>query len=295
MEFILKNFKNEINVKRLANIHYFEFTKDFHTKDDNHDFCELIYVDRGRIEISSSNYVGKLTEGCMIVHGAGERHSLTCRENAAPNVIIIGFECKSKEIDRLTHAPLALSDDMQKTLAEIIKEARTVYMPPYDIPNLADMKKRESFAYGADQLIKDYLQMLLIKAIRLTDESAVSDRERTNTKLSRIAEVKKYIDDNFKERIGIEELCFLFNTNRSTLSGEFKRAYKSTIIDYINYLRVEYTKKKLTNDSLSLTEISERLNLSSVHYLTLLFKKHMGVSPTEYVKYAGNTKRHLTK
>ena len=33
MEFVLKNFKKEIVVQRLANIHYFEFTKNFYTKD----------------------------------------------------------------------------------------------------------------------------------------------------------------------------------------------------------------------------------------------------------------------
>ena len=51
MEFVLKNFKKEIIVSRLANIHYFEFTKKFHTKNDSHDFCELVYVDKGKIDI----------------------------------------------------------------------------------------------------------------------------------------------------------------------------------------------------------------------------------------------------
>ena len=34
---------------------------------------------------------------------------------------------------------------LQKQLAEIIKEGRNVFMPPYDMPNVKDMKKRDNF------------------------------------------------------------------------------------------------------------------------------------------------------
>ncbi len=283
MEFVLKNFKKDIVVSRLANIHYFEFTSNFHTIDDSHDFCELVYVDKGKIDISSENYSGELTTGSLIVHNAGESHSLTCDEKTAPSIIIIGFECTSPEIDKLTHSPLLLTDELQKMIAEIIKEARTVYLPPYDIPNLKDMKKRKKFAFGADQLIKNYLQIFLIKSIRLS--SSLSEiKTEDGAGFARIAEIKKYIDENFAEKIAVEELCFLFNTNKTTISAEFKNTYGKTLIDYVNCLRVDYTKRMLLEGGISLTKISEQLNLSSVHYLTVLFKKYTGVSPTDYIR-----------
>lgn len=281
LEYVLKGIKGEIDVKRLANVHYFEFTESFHTIDDSHGFCELVYVDRGRIDIESENYTGELKENCMILHGRDERHSLTCRDDVAPNVIIIGFEC-SASLSPLTSSPLLLNDELQKFLAEIIKEARSVYLPPYDIPYQAEMEKRDSFAFGADQLIKDYLQIFLIKAVRLSEERALGSENEIRG-FSGIAEVKRYLDENFTERIGLEELCFLFGTNRSTLTKEFKATYSSTIFDYINSLRIEYAKRLLSEGERSLTEISELLNLSSVHYLTALFKKRTGISPTEYI------------
>jgi len=78
MEFVLKSFKTELKVTRLANLHYFEFTPSFHTTDDSHDFCELVYVDKGRIQISSDNYTGQLSQGSMILHAANQNHSLYC-------------------------------------------------------------------------------------------------------------------------------------------------------------------------------------------------------------------------
>ena len=284
MQFVLKNFKREMLVQRLANIHYFEFTPTLHTADDSHDFCELVYVERGKISIASDRYTGELTEHSMIIHSANETHSLTCDEGEAPNIIIIGFECTAKRITELSEFPLLLPDDMQKMLAEIIKEARGVYLPPYDIPNVRDMKKRKSFAFGADQLIKNYLQIFLIKAIRLKDgmkEKTVTTK--SNVSLSQIGEVKRYLDENFKEKIGIEELCFLFNTNKTTLSKDFKTVYGRTVTDYVNRLRVNYTKRELSEGGRTLTEIAERLNISSVHYLTTLFKKYEHVTPTAYL------------
>lgn len=289
MDFVLKSFKSEIKVSRLANVHYFEFTPSFHTTDDSHNFCELVYVDRGRVQISSEHYTGELSQGEMIIHTANQRHSLTCNEDTSPNIIIIGFECIAQPLDRLTYSPLPLTDELQKMLAEIIKEGRAVYEPPYDIPYVKDMKKRRHFSYGADQLIKNYLQIFIIKSLRLLDnleehQKSTAGGLTKTAPLTQIGEVKSYLDENFKEKINVEELCFIFNTNKTTLTKEFKRLFGHTIIDYVNKKRIEYTKDMLKQGGMSLTEISDTLNLSSVHYLTALFKKHEKMTPTEYSK-----------
>ena len=96
-------------------------------------------------------------------------------------------------------------------------------------------------------------------------------------------EVKKYLDDNFAQKINVDELCFLFGTNKTTISREFKRLYGKTIIDYVNSARIEYTKIQLRENACTLTQIATHLNMSSVHYLTALFKKYVHLTPTEYL------------
>lgn len=279
----MKPFQEEITVNRLANIHYFEFTPNYHTSGDSHAFCELLYVDSGSIQIVSENYTGDLKQNEMIIHGANQKHALACKENVAPNVIIIGFECVSKEIEKLTYAPLHLPTELQKMLAEIIKEARAVYAPPYNIPNLKDMKKREEYAFGADQLIKDYLQIFLIKCLR-GGNAEEGQLPAAETEDAQIREVKSYLDENYAQKIVVDELCFLFGTNKTTLSKRFKDAYGTTIIDYVNALRIKHTKRLLRENKYTLTEIANILNMSSVHYLTVLFKKYVRLTPTEYLR-----------
>ncbi len=283
MEFNLKSFKREISVPSLAYVHYFEFTQDLHTCHDSHAFPELVYVERGRINIESDKYTGALVEGELILHGENEKHSLSSDTDVATNIIIIGFECKSKNLEKLTHAPLHLTDELEKMLVEIVREGRSVYLPPYDIPNTRNMKKRRRFTYGADQLIKNYLQIFLIKCLRLSDSLKSGEASATCMpgNVDTVA-LKGYLDCNFCQKIKIDDLCFLFNTNKTTLSREFKDAYGQTVIDYVNRRRIEYTKELICAGGHTLTDIADILNMSSVHYLTSLFKKLTGISPTEY-------------
>ena len=183
MEFKLKKFKNALSVTRLANIHYFEFTGEYETYKDKHGFRELVYVDNGRIRVESENFSGVLDAGKFIIHKANEVHSLRCFGDDAPNVIIIGFECAACELDRFSFCAMPLSDVNQRLLADIIKEGRTVFCPPYDQPYLEDMKKRKSYPFGADQMIKLKLETLLIELARSGDVDNSNPDEKTVEKL----------------------------------------------------------------------------------------------------------------
>ncbi len=282
MEFKLKRFEKKIEVTRIANIHYFEFARQYQTFKDNHAFRELVYVDTGAINVEAENFCGRLTENMLIIHKTGEIHSLTCPEDSAPNVIIIGFECRADELDLFSKAPVVLEDEQQKILTEIIKEGRTVFKAPYDVPNLKDMKKRRDYPFGADQMIKLKLEMLLIELVRskMTEKTGI-DSEIFDPKTH---EIYNYVNKNFRENITLGELCFIFGTNKTTLCSSFKKAYGDTVIGYINHLKIKEAKKLLREGEYNLTEISQKLGFSSVHYFSRMFKKQQGISPSEYIR-----------
>lgn len=283
MFFQLKSFKRELRVTLLANIHYFELTANYETVPDRHDFCEMIYVDSGAIEICSENYNGPLGKRQMILHLANEEHSFSCPGTLAPNVVVIGFRCESDALARLSYAPLVLDERMQKLLSEIIREGRNVFMPPYDIPNLKNMPKRKNFEFGSDQLIQNLLECFLLYALRETDTQRGQKASVPEEGGERIRSIKEYVDNNFTKGVTVADLCYLFGTNKTTLSREFKRMTDCTLVEYVNRLRVAHTKTLLREGRYTLTQIADILNLSSVHYLTALFKKYEKLTPTEYL------------
>lgn len=282
MEYCLKTFQIDISVTRIANIHYFEFSDNYHTQMDAHNFPELIYVDNGSIGVVSKGFTGRIEEGQLVIHEANEAHSLTCPSGTFPNVIIIGFECNSPLFHHLTQKPHTLSPLLQKQLAEIIKEGRNVFMPPYDTPNVKDMKKRDNFDVGADQMIKILLESFLIRLYRASEVQNNDFTDATDIPPF-VGEIKRYIDENVTEKITLSELCLLFGTNKTTLCSNFKKYVGTTIIDYVNTCKIKYAKRKI-REGKSVTEIAVELNLSSINYLTRLFEKYERLTPSEYAR-----------
>lgn len=282
MEFKLKHFKTALNVTRIANIHYFEFIKQYQTFKDRHSFRELLYVDSGFIVVQSENYTGAVNQNQLIIHKADEIHSLSCPDNAAANVIIIGFECTAPELDCFSNKPVTLSDSQKRLLTDIIREGRSVFLPPYDVPNQKDMKKRKVYPFGADQMLKIKLEAFFIELIR--SYMLVSDEKNSEIGDGKIHEICDYLNQNFKEKIRLGELCFLFGTNKTTLCSRFYATYGETVISYINKLRIKEAKKLLRQGSCNLTEISAMVGFSSVHYFSRTFKQYEKQSPTNYIK-----------
>lgn len=282
MEFILKSFNTPVRVTKIANLHYFEFTSKYHTNGDFHNFCELLYVDRGTIDVFADNYSGSLTNGQLIIHRPNETHSLSCGDGNAPNVIIIGFECSCPELAPLSKFPVNLSAEQKKMLSEIMKEGMSVYAPPYDLPNTLEMRKRKDYPFGADEMIKLRLEAFLIMLIR--DLKHSPQPEHTLGTDGRISEIHKYITEHCLEKIMLDNICFLFGTNKTTLCKEFKNAYGTTVLNYANSLKIKEAKSLLRNGGISVTEISERLGFNSIHYFCRLFKKSTGQSPGEYIE-----------
>ncbi|MBP3480824.1 MAG: helix-turn-helix transcriptional regulator [Clostridia bacterium] len=280
MEFKLKKFQNALNVTRLANIHYFEFTEQYHTDNDRHEFRELVYVDNGSIYVSAEGYSGRLDKNQLIIHKSLEQHSLYCEAQTPPDVIIIGFECDCPELDRFSCTPATLPPEQVRALTEVIKEGRTVFLPPYDVPNLKDMKKRTDFPFGADQMIKLRLEIFLIGLIRSVTVSP--DRKDGGAEDGKMREIHDYIENNFYKNITLDELCFIFNTNKTTLCGHFKRVYGTTVIDYVNECRVKKAKVYLRAGDRNVTQIASALGFASIHYFSRIFKKYEHMSPTEY-------------
>ena len=282
MKYVTKKLADTISVTGIVNLHFFEFGKDFSTDDEEHPFYELVFVNSGKLYISSEDYSGELLKNQLIIHRQNTTHSLRCNAEQAPSVIIIGFESRSPIIDNFSKEPQDLSPAAIRKLAEIVKEGRNVFKPPYNIP-VYDMKKKKQQLLGSEQLLKILLEYFLIKLAREHIQAeSVEDGESPTL----IHEIIKYVSDNFLEKITIDELAFLFKTNRATLCKEFKRATGKTVVEFINAEKIELAKKRIATTSETFTRIAEDMNFESIHYFTRFFKKMTGITPKEYRRTA---------
>ena len=98
----------------------------------------------------------------------------------------------------------------------------------------------------------------------------------------RILKVIDYIDNNYTENIDanlLAEICFL---SRAQMFRLFKKETGETPIDYRNRLRIKKAQQLILDGECSVSEISEMLGFENIYYFSRIFKKYVGVSPSNY-------------
>lgn len=68
------------------------------------------------------------------------------------------------------------------------------------------------------------------------------------------------------------------------LSALFKKQYNQNFVDYINEEKCRRACALIQQGQLRIYEISYRLGFENAYYFTRVFKRHVGMTPTEYQK-----------
>lgn len=280
MEQMAKQLEQILEVSCIANIQRLELADDKSNIAHGSAFYEMVYVDQGTLWVEGEHYTGELKAKQLLIHSVGEPHAFSRAHGQATVVVIVGFVCDLADLDQLATRPVELSTNLQSLLADVFLTGQTVFMPPYDVFSTAYMEKRTDIPYGAEQMLKLKMELLLLHLMQLLRAGAtVIDNGNGQVK---IGAVKDYLDRYYRENISLNQLCFLFNTNKTTLCQQFRRAYDCTVIEYIGQLKMQQAKMMLEEGRCNVSEIAWQLGFSSVHYFSRMFKHHTGVSPTAY-------------
>ena len=93
---------------------------------------------------------------------------------------------------------------------------------------------------------------------------------------------KKYIDQNYKEDISLDDLSGMYDISPFYFSKVFKTQTGVTFTDYLTGVRVAKARELLEGTNKSMKEICSEVGYSDPNYFSRIFKKHTGVTPTEY-------------
>lgn len=93
-----------------------------------------------------------------------------------------------------------------------------------------------------------------------------------------------YIHKYYNKDISIDDLCEKLNINKSYFCNLFKKSTNQTFSNFLNYFRVEKSKKLLEDTTLSLLEIALEVGFTNQNYYTIVFKKITNQTPSAYRK-----------
>ena len=100
----------------------------------------------------------------------------------------------------------------------------------------------------------------------------------------RVFLAKQYIRDNVLRPVMLSEVASYCCISSKQLNRIFRQWENMTVIDYVRKQRCLHVEKLLSDRSMTLREISEKMNFSSEYYFNALFKRHSGMSPGAYRK-----------
>lgn len=143
--------------------------------------------------------------------------------------------------------PISL-DDLNEALVnarEIIYKKRSVISRNSDIENAIDI--------STDEAIKD----------------------------STVVEMINFIKINYQDKISISDLSKKLAYSESMLNRKFKKEVHITFNEYLNRYRINKAIELLKNSDYNITEISYMCGYSSAKYFSRVFKKYLGISPSD--------------
>lgn len=97
-----------------------------------------------------------------------------------------------------------------------------------------------------------------------------------------VTSVKKYIAENIRERLTLNEVAALFGISPNYLSQLFKKYNDVGFNEYVTSLKIKEAKTLLSDSTYKIYEIADMLGFESAFYFSKVFKKVEGISPTEY-------------
>lgn len=286
MDYVGTTLKEDLAVRKIVTVHYFEYAKDYLFEGEKHDFWEFLYVDKGEVEVMANTLGYKLRQGEMIFHKPNEFHNVWANGRVAPNLVVISFECRSRSMRYFENKIIPIGDPEKNLLAQILREAREAYSSPLDQPSLKKLEKRTNSRFGCEQLIKLYLEQMLINMIRkgssISRVSKLSSAVKERSDEDMVKKIIGFLEANITRELSFDDVCRFSSLSKTNLKVLFKEKTDRGVMEFYNHLRIEKAKTLIREGNHTLTEIAEYLGYNSIHYFSRHFKKVTDMAPSQY-------------
>lgn len=135
---------------------------------------------------------------------------------------------------------------------------------------LADCKSIEDFNNILSISIENLLQN-----IKLKNEQNISDH---------IERAIDYINQNIQKDLSLDDISKHISLSIAYTCRLFKKETGQNLTAYITLTKLNEAKKLFDNTDLKIYEVAQAVGISNTNYFSSLFKKHIGISPSEYIQ-----------
>jgi AraC-like DNA-binding protein len=134
--------------------------------------------------------------------------------------------------------------------------------------------------HGKELLLKAYLLEILFTVYSTLEEN--KSLNISNPGFEKIKKAFDYINENYSQKINVQELAVLCSLSTNYFASIFKAQTGYAPNEYLIRLRIDKARQLLAKNFNTISEISEMVGFGDIHYFSYYFKKIEGMSPSQY-------------
>ena len=179
-----------------------------------------------------------------------------------------------------------LESSMKDALIDISGKNSFIYSGDYSLRTAAVFEELDKFSYE-DFLRKGFYhgkawEILVYQTIQYNRDQLEIGKTKDDKNLDLVRRTVLLIDNDPTAYPTIDELAKELGISDKRLQTLFKKYQNTTLNKYMMRKRMELIVDYLKNSDHSIKVISELAGITSVSYLSKLFKNHYGMTPTEF-------------
>ncbi len=166
------------------------------------------------------------------------------------------------------------AEDMKLILEGILRLVEQYELEMID-ENISDLKKIKNIFHDAP-VIREAIQNIMNDIFHEIIEKKLCRHPRE------IDYALDYIEYNLKCRLSLDQIAGYMNISPQYFSRYFKKEIGTNFVQYLSTRRIEYAKKEILYSRKTIGEISFELCFNEANYFSKVFRKHTGMTPSEY-------------
>lgn len=209
-------------------------------------------------------------------------------------------QCKSEQIHEITiqfHRDLIheslLTRNMMQPIRELLSNAsRGILFSEETTRQIAPQLQQLSQKNGMDAFI-ELISVLHILSVS-ENQKLLCSGDLNTTDFANSEQLKKafeYIEQNYQEKIWINDVAQFLNVTETTLSRLIKKRTGKSFVNFLNDYRIGFASRWLTETNQTVAEIAVRCGFYNISNFNRIFRKNKGCTPGQYRENFSGVKR----
>ena len=238
------------------------------------DLYELTIVTDGKAMIYTNNIATSVKKGDIYLSLPGDIHKIESNINSPLKYDFFAFRINNTNFKREFET---ISREYAMPATRVFEDKQIGLLVSNIITELEFEDKY------ASELLDSVFKQILIYVIR-GFKRIKPKNNHTNLSQNELLcfKLMNYIDTHVYYIKNLNELCEVAGLSYGYLSTIFKKTTHSSLSEYYRTKKLDSARFLLQEQKLSITEISELLNYTSVYAFSKAFKNHYGLSPKKF-------------